>query len=119
MTMIDATDLVLKILVFGWFGYARCHFASAGKEPFGMTAIKIAFVTGLGMNLWLIFLLNKRGDVYSVLGLFTTALSAIVFYCAVRASRASNLHVAFSETTGAFLVSSGIYRLVRDPFYLS
>ena len=120
MTSVDAIDVAAKLLLFGWFGYVlQTHFASSGKEPLGMTLIKLCSVLGLGMCIWKLFSLQDWGFWYSVLGLSTTTISAIIFYLAVRASKAARLHVAFSESTGRSLVASGIYRFVRHPLYLS
>ena len=117
MTIVVATDLALKLLVFGWFGYARRHFATTGKEPMGMVAVKLTYIVGL-FNLWLLLFLHQQDSTWSILGLAATIFSAVIFYYSMRASKAAGLHVAFSELTGAALVSGGIYGVVRHPFYL-
>lgn len=118
MTLVSALDLIAKVLVFAGFSWAvLAHFATGGKEPIGNIVIKALSVAGLGANLWLLLSLGEGR--HSALGLPTTLASAIIFFLAIRASKAAGLHVAFSTSTGASLLSSGIYRLVRHPLYLS
>lgn len=119
MTILEGLDLASKLFLFGWFGYARRHFAEGGTEPIGMTVVKLTFLVGLGLNLWLFFSLPGIPAVFRLLGLVTTLSAATIFHFAARASKLAKLHVAFSDTTGKTLVSSGIYRFVRHPFYLS
>lgn len=112
-------DIAAKLLLFGWFSYVLyTHFASSGKEPLGMTLIKLASLAGLGICVWLSVAEEAR-PLSSLLGMLMTGLSAIVFGLAVRASKAAGLRVAFSEATGSSLVATGIYRHVRHPLYLS
>jgi protein-S-isoprenylcysteine O-methyltransferase Ste14 len=119
MTFVDAIDAAAKLLLFGWFSYVlQTHFSSSGKEPLGMTLIKVCSVVGLVVCFWMFSIQGDRYW-YSLVGLFTTFLSAVIFYLAVQASKAAGLHVAFSESTGKSLVASGIYRYVRHPLYLS
>lgn len=112
-------DLALKLVAFAWFSYARQHFAVGGKVPLGMRAVQLIYLAGLGINVSLSIVLKEYLQLFSALGAITTVVSVIIFYYAVQASKMARLHVAFSESTGSSLVSSGIYRYVRHPFYLS
>lgn len=111
-------DLAVKLSVFGWFAYCRRHFTTGGKEPAGMTALKLTYLIGIVVNAWLLVARINQSDVYGF-GLLFTLASFAIFQSAIRASKAAELHVAFSEATGTSLVDAGIYGHVRHPLYLS
>jgi protein-S-isoprenylcysteine O-methyltransferase Ste14 len=119
MGVIGILDLAAKLMVFVWFGCAKSHFAKHDKEPAGMTGVKITYLVGLAINLWM-FWVNPSVETYlRGVGLSMTIMSAAIFFLAIRATKTARLHVAFSESTGTSLVSDGIYRIVRHPFYLA
>lgn len=106
-------------MVFVWFGCAKSHFANHDKEPAGMTGVKITYLVGLVINLWIFWSIPGVEIALRGIGLAMTILSAAIFFQAIRATKTARLHVAFSESTGTSLVSHGIYRTVRHPFYLA
>ena len=103
-------------LSFTWA--LRGHFRYEGRMPAGMRAL-----SGTSLLAFCLYLLQLgtaqptpvRAGVAA--GLFVVSLS--LFWWSIASTRRRRLAIAHAETDPHFIETSGPYRLVRHPFYLS
>ncbi len=110
--------LGLKLVFFAVMAWASYwHFQRRETEPKGATLLSLATVGGTVLNAWLSV---QDPVVDSRLALIAAVMSALAltgFIAALLETRRSALSLAFSDRTPAAIVDSGIYGVVRHPFY--
>lgn len=112
--------LILKLLFVAlvtWASYR--HFARSGREPAGATALALATGLGTGANVWFALEEPRAGVSSSLIAASLVILATAVFIAAVHATRNGGLSLAFSDRTPPAVIESGIYGVIRHPFYAS
>lgn len=98
-----------------WSSYR--HFQRVGREPVGASLLSTATVCGTGLNAWLALSLPTANTMALMIAVVLSATALTVFFAAIRETRAAAFSLAFSDTTPGAVVSSGVYGIVRHPFY--
>lgn len=108
------------VFIFSRFVWAvKHHFAARGKMPVGMRIVSLASLVSLFLQLYAVARLERVNIFLAVAGILLYAISLWIFRQAIRATRRRRLTLAFSDDEPRHLETSGIYRFVRHPFYLS
>jgi protein-S-isoprenylcysteine O-methyltransferase Ste14 len=114
----DAVISVVAIATIAQYSWSlRAHFASS-KMPPGALGLSAIVLLSLVVYLYLQWMIEQPVAA-QIAGLLLQALSLVLFWAAIFASREARLLAAFDEKHPHGLVSVGPYRLVRHPFYLS
>jgi protein-S-isoprenylcysteine O-methyltransferase Ste14 len=95
------------------------HFARTEREPRGASLLTAATVLGTALNVWLAFRHAKPTDIEAALAIVVMVVALAIFAAAIRATRLGGLSLAFSDATPGAVVESGIYGVIRHPFYAS
>jgi protein-S-isoprenylcysteine O-methyltransferase Ste14 len=111
------------LIVFGWNialftralrdGFTRPN----GVHP-AMRTLGICGAAATILNAWLI-VKTQTPLVAVIISLAVLFISQLVFRAAVKATAQHKLSLAFSSDTPGHLNQSGIYRIIRHPFYLA
>lgn len=105
---------VVCLCSFAWA--MQCHFVRAGRFTPGMTITALA---GLVSSAVQIVGLVLHADGFPGVSLALYALSAALFWSAIRATAGAGLAACFQGQTPRRIVRSGPYRWIRHPFYTS
>jgi protein-S-isoprenylcysteine O-methyltransferase Ste14 len=114
-------DLIVTLVGFSAFAQhiwaLRGHFVS-DRMSAGARTISVGAVLTCGIMTLLVW---SQGQplLAQVVGAALMASSLLLFWGAVRASRAARLRFAFDDGMPQQLVSSGPYQRIRHPFYAS
>lgn len=108
---------VLFVLTIAWASYG--HFSRDEREPMGAKALALATAAGTLANVGLAYVDPRPGPLASAAAIVLSAVAFAVFFAAVHATRKGGLSLAFSERTPSAVIDSGIYGIVRHPFYTS
>jgi len=95
------------------------HFARNEREPRGASLLTAATVLGTALNAWLALRHPKPTDLEAALSIILVLAALAVFAAAIRATRLGGLSLAFSDATPGAVIESGIYGVIRHPFYTS
>lgn len=106
---------VAFFLAMVWSSYR--HFQRVGREPTGASLLSMATVGGTVLNTWLALSLPTANTMALLIAVVLSATALMVFFAAIRETRAAAFSLAFSDTTPTAVVSSGVYGIVRHPFY--
>lgn len=113
-------DLALNLAFLIAIAWASArHFVRSEREPRGATLLTVATVTGTGLNVWHAITHRNVSGLDADLAIAVSLAAFIVFFAAVSATRHGGLFLAFSDRTPNAVVTRGIYRVVRHPFYAS
>lgn len=119
--MVFALDLLVAVIGLGVFAQhvwaLRGHFAS-DKMTGGARAISAGALLSCLLLLVVTFGLDQP-MLAQLAGGAVMAASLLLFWAAIRASRAARLRFAFDEALPSELVTIGPYKRVRHPFYTS
>lgn len=109
---------LVSVAIVGWHGWAgKGHFASEGL-PRGSMLLGLAVIAS--SIVYLVLLWTDQGPPLAlVVGLLIELGAAMLFWRAMRASRAARLKLAFDPAHPHGIVRAGPYRFVRHPFYTS
>ncbi|PPC88317.1 MAG: hypothetical protein CTY31_03845 [Hyphomicrobium sp.] len=106
---------VAFFLAMVWSSYR--HFQRVGREPLGASLLSMATVCGTVMDTWLALSLPTAPSWALLIAILLSVTALMVFFAAIRETRAAAFSLAFSDTTPGAVVSSGVYGVVRHPFY--
>lgn len=106
---------VAFFLAMVWSSYR--HFQRVGSEPLGASLLSMATVCGMVVNTWLALSRPTAPTWVLLIAIGLSATALMVFFAAIRETRAAAFSLAFSDTTPGAVVSSGVYGVVRHPFY--
>lgn len=116
--VLDLAVSAIGLAVFAQHVWAlRGHFASSSMEG-GARLISFGAIASCLVMLVLVW----TGDqplVAQLVGIVVMPASLILFWAAIRASRAARLRYAFDTALPQQLVTEGPYRTIRHPFYTS
>jgi protein-S-isoprenylcysteine O-methyltransferase Ste14 len=114
----DIAVSVVSLAIFAQHVWAlRGHFVS---KNINRGAMGIAIMANVCALIYLVLLWTLPQPVLAQgVGIVIELGSLVLFWAAVRASRAARLRYVFDEGAPATLVTSGPYGLVRHPFYTS
>lgn len=112
------TLAALGVFIFARFALIiRDHFVST-RMPFQMTVISVAGLMNIGY--FVVVILQKQSDISSFfLSLVLMGASYLVLTQALKETKDKKLTLAFDETLPDRIVTTGIYRIVKHPFYVS
>jgi protein-S-isoprenylcysteine O-methyltransferase Ste14 len=106
------------LICFGAFVWGvKGHFRSSGKLPPGMRLVSLVSFAGFMWFTLRLVVGYPLGHWKAALVLF--AVSLLLFFWAIFASRRTPPTVAFETDQPVFLLRHGPYQYVRHPFYLS
>ena len=116
--VLDLLVCVVGLVVFAQHVWAlRGHFASTSMAG-GAKVISFGALSSCAIMLILTWWVDQ--PVFAqVLGIILMPVSLILFWQAIRASRAASLRYAFDTELPRQLVTDGPYRYIRHPFYSS
>lgn len=118
--MLFTLGIALNALFLGFGAWASLnHFARNEREPRGASLLTIATVLGTAFNAWLALRHSLPTDIEVALSMILVLAALAVFAAAVRATRLGGLSLAFSNLTPSAVIESGIYGVIRHPFYAS
>lgn len=83
----------------------------------GASLLSLATIAGTGMNAWLALEEPHVGSGLALAAALMSALALAGFVAALRETRKAAFSLAFSERTPGAVVDSGIYSVIRHPFY--
>ncbi len=93
------------------------HFKRQEAEPKGATLLSIATISGTALNAWLALSGSVPASGLAWVAAVMSALALAGFVAALRETSRSALSLAFSERTPGSVVDTGIYGVIRHPFY--
>jgi protein-S-isoprenylcysteine O-methyltransferase Ste14 len=112
--------IALSLVAFGSFSWAlRWHFETGGRIPNGMRLL--SFFSLLSYATYVALLVGQGCEVtvWTTLGLVGFALSILLFWWTVMATKPYKLCVAYTDADPHVICTGGPYAHVRHPFYLS
>ncbi len=109
---------VLLGVCFLWFAAASYRHFGATRSV-GNQAIRVLTLAMTLCFTWLAATRSGPAPIWAVASIGCAAAAMIVFARALRESANAGLHVAFTGDGPERLITSGIYRKVRNPLYLS
>ncbi|MBX9863445.1 MAG: isoprenylcysteine carboxylmethyltransferase family protein [Hyphomicrobium sp.] len=95
------------------------HFARTEREPRGASLLTAATVLGTALNVWLALRHPDPTPLEIAVSIALMLVALAVFAAAIRATRLGGLSLAFSDATPGAVVETGIYGVIRHPFYTS
>ncbi|WP_439543753.1 methyltransferase family protein [Hyphomicrobium sp.] len=118
--MLPTLAITLNLLFLALGAWASLkHFARKEREPRGASLLTVATVLGTALNAWLTLRHALPTEPESLLAISLVLIAFAVFAAAIRATRLGGLSLAFSERTPSAVIDTGIYRVIRHPFYTS
>jgi protein-S-isoprenylcysteine O-methyltransferase Ste14 len=112
--------ITFALVVFGSFSWAlRGHFETHGYIPNRMRLLSIfsllSCVNYIGLLVWC----NYDKQLWTTVGLAGFALSLVLFWWTVIATRGRRPSLAYTDSDPDIVYTTGPYAQVRHPFYLS
>ncbi|MGR3507155.1 MAG: methyltransferase family protein [Paracoccaceae bacterium] len=113
-------DTTLRLFVFGAFTIASYrHFIVPSPEPIGMRLIRITSILAFMANIYIVIFCLKGhlSPTLTVLSIFITSSSFVLFQITINTTKKSELHIAYSTRASERLIRNGPFSYVRHPFY--
>ena len=113
-------EVIFRAALFGWFVLASYrHFVVPHPEPIGMKLVRVVSLVAWASNSY-ITVSPRNSALFPFsdwLSLGLVLLSAGIFASALKASTNSGIQIAFSTIKANRLLRTGIYSIIRHPFY--
>lgn len=117
--VLSGIPIAILIVCFLAFVFASYRHFDTGSHSIGNLLIRVLTFVGTLVNLSLAWSEMPLSHALNVLTLIFGGASFWMFNAALRSTQAGDLHVAFTGSGPDKLVTSGIYRRIRNPLYTS
>jgi len=108
---------VTNTCLFLLFSIASFRHFKPTKNSFGNTAVRFLSLIGSFVLVFITISIEQKNPIASVLAIVISVTSGLIFIFAARATVSKNLGLVFAQNVSKELVTSGIYKHIRNPFY--
>lgn len=115
--------IITTLMIFNTFAFAMAFiFLFRNKVRFKSTELLILKVLGIlntFLVLYLAITINEWSEFQGSVTVILLFLSSLIFFAAYKETKAQPFDLAFSTEKPHRLLTSGIYSIIRHPFYTS